>query len=77
MDKPKLIGHFMHGLELKDLLSIDCPLRHAQSKEALPDDDGSVVQVSGFVSYLCIKFRQKALRRQQSRYTVEYFEMEL
>ena len=39
----------MHGLELKDLLSIDCPLRHAQSKEALPDDDGSVVQVSGFV----------------------------
>ena len=31
--------------------SSDCPPRYVQSKEAVPDDDASVVQVSGFALY--------------------------
>ena len=46
-------------------------LRYAQSKAAMPDDDASVVRVSGFALYSCIKFRQRALGRCRSRYTTE------
>ena len=51
--------------------SNDCPLRYSQSKDAIPDDDASIVRVLGFALYSCIKFQQKALGMQRSRYTTE------
>ena len=51
--------------------SSDCPLRYSQSEDAIPDDDASIVRVLGFALYSRIKFQQKALGMQRSRYTTE------
>ena len=60
--------------------SSDSPPRYEQSKDAIPDDDASVIRVSGFALYSSIQFRKKALGRQRLRYTTEsreQFEKEL
>ncbi len=54
--------------------SNESPAAHPQSKDAISDDDASVIRVPGFALHSSIQFRRKTLGRLRSRYTAKSLE---